>query len=90
MIALLLLFPRWAMARRVGTDVVQGFLLSTAAAAAHWALGTVNLPIMGALLLGAVPGVLLGSRLTGVVPDRFLRPAVASVLAFTAWRLLVL
>lgn len=88
MFAMLLLYPKWPMGQRVGTDVFQGFLLSAAAAAAHWTLGTVNLPIVGQLLIGSIPGVLLGSRLTRVIPDRYLRPLVAGALAFSAWRLL--
>src|SRR5579871_323920 len=90
MIALLLVYPRWQMNRRVGTDVLQGFFLSTAAAAAHWQIGDVNFPIVGQLLIGSIPGVLIGSRLTKIIPESILRPAVASVIAFSAWRLLVL
>lgn len=88
MVALLLFFPRWPMSRRVGTDVFQGFMLSAAAGAAHLQLGTVNLPIVGQLLLGSIPGVLLGSRLSKVVPDVILRPAIAGVLALAAVQLL--
>ena len=88
MFAMLLLYPKWPMGQRVGTDVFQGFLLSAAAAAAHWMLGTVNVPMVGQLLIGSIPGVLLGSRLTRVIPDRYLRPLVAGALAFSGWRLL--
>jgi hypothetical protein len=88
MVALLLLFPRWPMSRRVGTDVMQGCLLSAAAGAAHLTLGTVNLPIVGLLLLGSIPGVLLGSRLSKRVPEGILRPAVAGVLTLAAVQLL--
>lgn len=88
MVALFLFFPRWKMGRRVGTDVFQGFILSAAASVAQWNLGTVNLLIAGQLMLGSIPGVLIGTRLTKVVPERILRPAVAGILAFSAWRLL--
>ena len=88
MFAMLLLYPKWPMSQRVGTDVFQGFLLSAAAAGAHWQLGTVNVPLMLQLLIGSVPGVLLGTRLTKQVPERVLRPIVAGALAFSAWRLL--
>lgn len=90
MVALLLVYPRWTMSRRVGTDVVHGCLLSAAAAAAHWSLGDVAFPLVGQLLIGSIPGVLLGSRLAKVIPDQVLRPAVASVLALSAWQLLVI
>jgi uncharacterized protein len=88
MVSLLLFFPRWKMGRRVGTDVFQGFLLSAAAGAAQWHLGTVSLPLAGQLLVGSLPGVLIGSRLTKIVPEPVLRPAVAGALAISAWRLL--
>lgn len=88
MVALLLFYPRWPMSRRVGTDVFQGFLLSAAAGAAHFQLGTVSLPIVGQLLLGSIPGVLLGSRLSKLVPEMILRPAIAGVLALAAVQLL--
>lgn len=88
MVALLLFFPRWKMGRRVGTDVFHGFVLSAVAGAAQWKFGAVNLPIAGQLLLGSIPGVLIGTRLTRVVPEHILRPAVAGLLALSAVRLL--
>lgn len=88
MFALLLLYPKWPMRQRVGTDVFQGVLVSTAAACAHWAVGDIAPAIMVQLLIGSVPGVLIGSRLTRVVPEALLRPLVAGALAFSAWRLL--
>ncbi|WIG60868.1 MAG: Putative sulfate permease [Ktedonobacterales bacterium] len=90
MIALLLVYPRWKMSRRVGTDVLQGCLLSAAAAAAHWTLGDVAFPIVGQLLIGSIPGVLVGSRMSKVVPEIVLRPAVAGVLLLSALRLLAI
>jgi uncharacterized protein len=88
MVALLLFFPRWPMSRRIGTDVFQGFMLSAAAGAAHLGLGTVNLSVVGLLLIGSIPGVLIGTRLTKVIPEVVLRPAVAGVLTFSALRLM--
>jgi uncharacterized protein len=88
MFALLLLYPKWPMRQRVGTDVFQGCLLSTAAASAHWAIGDVSPSIMLQLLIGSLPGVLIGTRLTRVTPEGAMRPVVAGVLAFSAWRLL--
>lgn len=89
MIGLLLLYPKWPMRQRVGTDVFQGLLLSSAAAAAHWSIGDVNVPVMAQLLIGSIPGVLIGSRLTQVVPERVLRPFVAGAIALSAVKLLI-
>lgn len=88
MVALLLFFPRWKMGRRVGTDVFQGFLLAAAAGALQWRFGRVDLPVVGQLVIGSIPGVLIGSRLTKVIPESILRPTVAGILALSAWRLL--
>lgn len=88
MFALLLLFPKWPMGQRVGTDVFQSFIISVAAALGHWSLGNVNLPIVAQLLIGSIPGVLLGARLTKALPERMLQPLVAGVIAVSAWKLL--
>lgn len=88
MFSMLLLFPKWPMSQRVGTDVFQGFLLTTAAASANLHFGTVDLPVVGQLLIGSLPGVLIGTRMTTVIPDAVLRPLVAGALAISGWRLL--
>jgi uncharacterized membrane protein YfcA len=88
MFSMLLLFPKWPMSQRVGTDIFQGFLLTAAAASANLHFGTVNLPVVGQLLIGSLPGVLIGSRLTKVIPDGVLRPLVAGALAISGLRLL--
>ena len=87
MFAMLLLFPKWPMNQRVGTDILQGFMLSSAATVAHWSLGDVNVPVATQLLLGSIPGVIVGARLTKRVPERALRPLVAVTLAISAVRL---
>jgi uncharacterized membrane protein YfcA len=88
MFSMLLLFPKWPMSQRVGTDVFQGFLLTSAAASANLHFGTVNLPVVGMLLIGSLPGVLIGARLTKIIPEGVLRPLVAGALAVSGWRLL--
>ena len=88
MFSMLLLFPKWPMSQRVGTDVFQGFMISAAAASANLHFGTVNLPVVGQLLIGSLPGVLIGTRLTKVIPDGVLRPLVAGALAVSGLRLL--
>lgn len=88
MVALVLLFPRWSMARRVGVDVFQGCALAAVAAATQWRLGMVDLAVVGQLLIGSIPGAFIGARLSGVAPERALRPLVAGMLALSAWKLL--
>jgi uncharacterized membrane protein YfcA len=59
--------------RLVGTDVFHGVLLAFAAAFAHLGQGNVDFGIVGTLLIGSIPGVLLGSRLTVKIPEAPLR-----------------
>ncbi|MDP2727894.1 MAG: sulfite exporter TauE/SafE family protein, partial [Dehalococcoidia bacterium] len=69
---LALVYPISA-SRVVGTDVFQASMLVSVAALAHLYSGSVDLPLAGNLLLGSIPGVLLGSRLASRAPDRILR-----------------
>jgi hypothetical protein len=71
----------------VGTDIFHAAMLTAAAGLAHFGAGTVDLPLVGNLLLGSVPGILLGSRFAARVPDRVLKPVLASVLLLVGLRL---
>ncbi|GGJ05965.1 UPF0721 transmembrane protein YjnA [Alicyclobacillus cellulosilyticus] len=75
----LLYFYRLGAAELVGTDVAHAFVLSTAAGLANAGLGHVDYRLVLNLILGSVPGVLVGSRLAVKVPSRPLR-AVMSLL----------
>jgi uncharacterized protein len=84
---LLLLFPAERLNKLVGSDVFHGVLLVGVAALGHWRLGDVNLPLVGSLLLGSIPGVWLGSLISSRVPEGTLRPAVAALLFVTGLKL---
>ncbi|HEX8918233.1 MAG TPA: sulfite exporter TauE/SafE family protein [Chloroflexota bacterium] len=79
-VGLLFLYPRWQSKELVGTDVFHAALLVSAASAAQFAAGNVNVGMALSLLVGSVPGVLLGSRLAVGFPESFLRLSLASVL----------
>lgn len=81
---------RYALPARlaVGTDVVHGAVLAAVAAAAHGLAGRIEVALLVNLLIGSVPGVLLGSWLCGWLPQRLLRVAIAGLLAVTGLRLL--
>ncbi len=79
--ALLLLFPRLPMARIVGSDIAHAVPLTLVAGLGHWMLGTVNLPMLASLLIGSIPGIVLGSLFAVRVPDAVLRPVMAATLA---------
>jgi uncharacterized membrane protein YfcA len=86
-LVMLLAFPLTA-AKIVGTDIFHAAALLWVAGLSHLAHGNVDLRAMGWLLLGSVPGVLLGSRFTVRLPERTLRAALASVLLLSGFKLL--
>ena len=72
----------------VGTDIVHAVVLTGVTGIAHFGLGTVDLGLVGWLIVGSTPGVLLGSVLTKVVPGIWLRWVLIAVLVTTgAWML---
>jgi uncharacterized membrane protein YfcA len=79
-VATLVLFHRLNGRRIVGTDLAHALILSTVASAGHVAAGSVDVVLALNLLVGAVPGVLLGSRTTLRVPEWGMRAALGSVL----------
>lgn len=86
--ALLLLYPGLRIARIVGSDIAHAVPLTLVAGFGHWVIGDVNFALLLALLLGSVPGVIIGSLLSTRSPDRILRPALAAVLLVSGIKLL--
>lgn len=87
-VALLMLYPTLSASRLVGTDLVQAVPLVMSAAAGHLLFGSVDFGVTGSLLLGSVPGVYLGARISAKAPDRFIRPLLVAVLVLSALKLL--
>jgi hypothetical protein len=86
-LVMLLAFPL-SVQRLVGTDIFHAAALLWVAGIAHLASGNVDLAAMGSLLVGSIPGVLIGSQLTIKLPDRTMRIAFASVLILSGLKLL--
>jgi uncharacterized membrane protein YfcA len=78
-LSLLVLFPLRSR-KVVGTDIFHAAALLWVAGLGHFVAGNVNLGAVGWLLIGSVPGVLIGSQLTLKIRDRMLRNALATVL----------
>jgi uncharacterized membrane protein YfcA len=86
-VALTALYHSLSARRLVGTDIVHAIPLTFLAGMSHFSMGNVDMPILGVLLIGSVPGIALGSRITGYVPDWLLRIALAIVLMWAAYSL---
>ena len=78
--ALLFLYPRIPAVKVVGTDIVHAVPLTAIAGMGHLALGTVDLVLLAGLLLGSLPGIYIGSHLSAKVPEKVLRPVLATML----------
>lgn len=87
-VCLMMLYPILPMRQLVGTDLVQAVPLVAAAALGHVLFGDFQLGLTTSLLVGSIPGVLLGAQLSSRAPDLLVRPALAFVLVGTALKLL--
>jgi uncharacterized membrane protein YfcA len=85
--ALILLYPQLSTARIVGSDIAHAVPLTLVAGLGHWFLGSINLDIMASLLLGSVPGILIGSYMAARVPETALRLVLAATLIVVATKL---
>ena len=86
---LLMLYRRLPVARIVGTDIAHAVPLALVASIGHWLLGSVDFVLLLNLLIGSIPGVIVGSLWSSRAPDRLLRPALALVLLVSGARLLM-
>src|SRR5665213_692750 len=85
--ALLLLYPRLPMSRIVGSDIAHAVPLTLIAGAGHWAMGATDWHLLGVLLIGSLPGIVIGSYFATRVPETALRLLLATTLILVAGRL---
>lgn len=87
---LLTLYPFRLSARRlVGTDVVHAVPLTFIAGLGHFWIGNVNMTMLGELLVGSVPAVVIGSLLAHRLSDTWVRPILSVILVFAGYRLIL-
>jgi uncharacterized membrane protein YfcA len=77
---LLIAVYRLAPKKVVGTDVFHAAILLWAAGIAHWIGGNVDFVLAGNILLGSIPGVVIGAALSDRAPQGFIRTALGVVL----------
>jgi uncharacterized protein len=87
-VSIAFLFPRLPSKELVGTDIFQAFMLLASGAIAYLVAGTINWPLVSMLLIGSLPGVYLGSKSSKFIPERFMRPVLATVLVISGLKLL--
>lgn len=88
MTALLILYPKVPVARLVGSDIAHAVPLTFIAGLGHLSMGTVDLWLLASLLLGSIPGIIVGSMVAARVSDRVLVPLLAVTLAIVGVKLL--
>jgi uncharacterized membrane protein YfcA len=86
---LIALYPRLPTPKIVGSDIAHAVPLTLIAGLGHWLLGSVDFAILGFLLTGSIPGIVLGSWTSVRVPDRPLRLILAAVLLVLGARLVL-
>jgi uncharacterized protein len=79
-VVLTLLHPFLQARRLIGTDIVHAIPLTFLAGLGHLGMGSMDFKVLALLLVGSIPGIAVGSRITGVLPDWLLRIALAIVL----------
>src|SRR5947209_2730740 len=87
-VSLAFMFPKLGPKELVGTDIFQAFMLLASGMIGYLMAGTINWTLVVLLLIGSLPGVFIGSKVSKYLPDRFMRPVLATVLVISGWTLL--
>jgi uncharacterized protein len=86
-VLLLFLYPRLRGSQMVGTDLAQAIPMVGSAALAHIVFGDFKLSLTVSILIGSIPGVLIGAAISSYAPTAFLRGALAAVLLVSGLKL---
>jgi len=87
--ALVFLYPRLPTARIVASDLAHAVPLTLTAGVGHWMFGSIDWTLLVSLLAGSLPGIYLGSRCAGRIPETTLRFLLATTLLFVGGKLIV-
>ncbi|MBV7546089.1 sulfite exporter TauE/SafE family protein [Pseudomonas sp. PDM26] len=86
-VALFILYPMLPTRRLVGTEIAHAVPLTLVAGLGHASMGNMDWHVLGYLLVGSLPGIYLGSHLTGRISDELLRPCLATMLLLIGYKL---
>jgi hypothetical protein len=87
--ALILLYPEVPIGKIVGSDVAHAVPLTLVAGLGHWLQGAINLSLLESLLVGSIPGILLGSYVVKWLPELVIRLTLATILVVVSGRFLL-
>jgi uncharacterized protein len=85
---LVILYRGTSLRRIVGSDIVHALVLVGVSALGHLGIGTINPRLLAALLVGSIPGVWFGSRMSAAFPEKALRPVLGTTLLLLGYKLL--
>lgn len=86
-VAIFLLYPLLRTPRLVGTEIAHAVPLTLIAGLGHASLGNMDWTLLGYLLLGSLPGIYVGSQLSGRIPEGILRSCLAVMLGLVGTKL---
>ncbi|MBD9372306.1 sulfite exporter TauE/SafE family protein [Rhizobium sp. ARZ01] len=84
---LLALYPRLHVRDIVGSDIVHAVPLTLLAGMGYWAIGEVEWAMLAMLLVGSIPGIIIGSHLSPRLPERLISTLLAITLALVGTKL---
>jgi uncharacterized membrane protein YfcA len=87
--ALIVLYPHKKITTIVGTDIAHAVPLTLVAGLGHASLGTVDYSLLGTLLIGSIPGIYIGSHLSAKVAEHWIRIALAAILIYVGFKLIL-
>ncbi|MBU6471706.1 MAG: TSUP family transporter, partial [Alphaproteobacteria bacterium] len=85
---LILLYPELPMARVVGSDIAHAVPLTLIAGFGHLLMGSINWALLVTLLIGSLPGIVVGSSLAARLPDNAVRLTLAGTLLIVCGKML--
>lgn len=80
-VVLLSLYPRLSTIEIIGTDVTHAVLLTLVAGLGHLQMGNVDMHLLGWLLVGSIPAIIMGTHLSSRMSDDVIRPVLGVTLA---------
>ena len=86
---ILILYPHLKTAEVAGTDIAYAVPLTALAGAGHWWLGNVDFTLLFGLLVGSIPAIWLGAKLSSTLPEKFTRAALALTLLLVGIKLVL-